>query len=643
MPQVIFNPGGSTVNVPAGSLIQEAARKAGIEIGMPCGGQGRCGRCAVIVESGPVRRRSTIRLSASDVQAGYALSCQTVVDGDVIVTVPPQDKIERRLTSDKSAAKVTLPFAYNSERDQSVRAFYVRVDPPSYADNTDDFGRLARALATQHGIQNVQATLGTLQQLSEALRASDWDVTAILEMDTWLSPSGPPRLITVFPGYTETTWGVAIDIGTTSNVVYLVNLESGEVVDTAADYNGQVTRGEDVISRIIYAGKNGGLQELQTLVVGTLNRLIERMCRRQHIKPTEITKVIVAGNTTMMHLFLALPPEVIRKSPFVPTINHIPPMLAHDMGLAVHPEASLDCLPGVASYVGADITAGVVSSGLDRTGVLTLFIDIGTNGEIVLGDGSWMISCACSAGPAFEGAGVQFGMRATAGAIEEVWIDQRTLEPTIRVIGNEKPRGICGSGLISLLSEMFITGVVDKGGNFNVMSGSERVRPGEHGGEYVVAWGRESADGRDIVITKVDVDNLLRAKAAIYAGFSVLAHSVGLRLEDVQEFIVAGAFGQYLNIEKAIQIGLLPDMPWERFKFLGNTSVLGAYMALLSRRARAEIAEAARKLTYLELSADNSFYDQFTSALFLPHTDIGKFPSVQEALAVKEPAQADPT
>ncbi len=643
MPKVVFNPGGKEVIIPAGSLIQEAARKAGIEIGMPCGGQGRCGRCAVIVESGPVRRRSTIRLSASDVQAGYALSCQTVVDGDVIVTVPPQDKIERRLTSDKSAAQVTLPFAYNYERDQSVRAFYVRVDPPSYADNTDDFGRLARALATQHGIQNVQATLGTLQQLSEALRASDWDVTAILEMDTWLSPSGPPRLITVFPGYTETTWGVAIDIGTTSNVVYLVNLESGEVVDTAADYNSQVTRGEDVISRIIYAGKNGGLQELQTLVVGTLNRLIERMCRRQHIEPTEITKVVVAGNTTMMHLFLALPPEVIRKSPFVPTINHIPPMLAHDVGLTVHPEASLDCLPGVASYVGADITAGVVSSGLDRTGVLTMFIDIGTNGEIVLGDGSWMISCACSAGPAFEGAGVQFGMRATAGAIEEVWIDQRTLEPTIRVIGNEKPRGICGSGLISLLSEMFITGVIDKGGNFHVESGSERVQPGEHGGEYVVAWGRESADGRDIVITKVDVDNLLRAKAAIYAGFSVLAHSVGLRLEDVQEFIVAGAFGQYLNIEKAIQIGLLPDMPWERFKFLGNTSVLGAYMALLSRRARAEIAEAARKLTYLELSADNSFYDQFTSALFLPHTDISKFPSVQEALAVKEPAQADPT
>jgi uncharacterized 2Fe-2S/4Fe-4S cluster protein (DUF4445 family) len=229
-------------------------------------------------------------------------------------------------------------------------------------------------------------------------------------------------------------------------------------------------------------------------------------------------------------------------------------------------------------------------------------------------------------------------MRATAGAIEEIWIDQKTLEPTIRVIGKEKPRGICGSGLIALVSEMFVTGVVDKGGNFNVAAHHPRIRPGDHGGEYVVVWGSETADGRDIVITKVDVDNLLRTKAAIYAGFSVLATSVGLQLSDVQDFIIAGAFGQYINIEKAIQIGLLPDMPWERFKFLGNTSVLGAYMALLSPNARKQIAEAANKLTYLELSADNSFYDQFTSALFLPHTDITKFPSVQEALVVKEPA-----
>jgi len=634
MPRVVFHPGGIAVDVPVGSLIQEAARKVGVEIGMPCGGQGRCGRCAVRVESGAVRRRSTLRLSAADVQAGYALACQTVVDGDAVVHVPPQEKLERRLTSDKSAAQVTLPFAYDYTRDQTVRTFFVRVDPPSYADNTDDYARLCRALAAQHNIRNIRATLGALQHLSEDLRAADWDVTAVLEMSNWLSPNGPPRLIGVFPGYVPAMWGVAIDIGTTSNVVYLVNLETGEVVDTAADYNAQIKRGEDVISRIIYASKDSGLSELQQLVVGTLNRLIERLCRRQQIEPNMICKVVVAGNTTMMHLFLALPPEVIRKSPFVPTVNHIPPLVARNVGLNVHPEAALDCLPGFASYVGADITAGVVASGLDRAGALTMFIDIGTNGEIVLGDGSWLISCACSAGPAFEGAGVQFGMRATAGAIEEVWIDHQTLEPTIRVIGNEKPRGVCGSGLISLLSEMFITGVIDRGGNFNLAAHHPRIREGEHSGEYVVVWGDQTADGRDIVITKVDVDNLVRTKAAIYAGFSVLAQSVGLQLSDVQDFIIAGAFGQYINIEKAIQIGLLPDMPWERFRFLGNTSVLGAYMALLSPQARARIAEAASKLTYLELSADNSFYDQFTSAMFLPHTDITRFPSVQQVLSL---------
>ena len=262
------------------------------------------------------------------------------MDGDVVVTVPPQEKLERRLTSDKSAAKITLPFAYDYALDQTVRTFYVRVDPPSYADNTDDFARLQRALAAQHGIENVRATLGTLQRLSEDLRAADWDVTAVLEMSNWLAPNGPPRLIGVLPGYVEATWGLAIDIGTTSNHVYLVNLETGDVVDTAADYNGQITRGEDVISRIIYAGKDGGLSELQSLVLGTLNRLIERVCRRQHLEPDLITKVVVAGNTTMMHLLLALPPEVIRKSPFVPTINHIPPLVAAGRGAERSPRSA---------------------------------------------------------------------------------------------------------------------------------------------------------------------------------------------------------------------------------------------------------------------------------------------------------------
>jgi uncharacterized 2Fe-2S/4Fe-4S cluster protein (DUF4445 family) len=307
-------------------------------------------------------------------------------------------------------------------------------------------------------------------------------------------------------------------------------------------------------------------------------------------------------------------------------------MEASEIGLHIHPEATVDCLPGVASYVGADITAGVLSSGLDESEDMTLFIDVGTNGEIVMGNRDLQITCACSAGPAFEGAGVVDGMRATNGAIEEVWIDGGTYEPTYRVIGNTKPKGICGSGLISLLSEAFLTGILDKAGNVNLTLPTSRVREGAHGAEYVVAWGPETESGNDIVLSRVDIDNLLRAKAAIYAGFTVLADQVGIPLETVAKVQVGGSFGKYINVEKAVQIGLLPDVQWDQFEFLGNTSIKGAYMALLDWRKRQQIADIANRMTYIELSADNTFYEAFTSALFLPHTDASKFPSVQAAL-----------
>lgn len=631
-----FNTGnGETVEtlVPFGTTLSDAALKAGIELNVPCGGQGRCGRCAVLVEEGAVRARSTLRLSAADVEAGYVLACQTVVEGDARVTVPPQEKIERLLETDKTAAKIAVSFAYDPALHQSMRRVCLLIDPPSLADNTDDLSRLRRALNQQFGITDVRARLSVLRRLATALRADHWNVTAVIETDTWDMPQGPPRLVDVLPGdRCYENWGLAIDIGTTSNVVYLVNLLNGDVVQQAADYNGQIRRGEDVISRIIYAGKNGGLEELQGLVVGTLNKLIQRVCRRQGIEPDKVHKAVVAGNSTMIHLFLALPPQSIRLEPYVTTVNQVPAVRAAEVGLGINPEATVDCLPGVAGYVGADITAGVVSSGMVNVGDITLFIDVGTNGEMVLGDGSWLITCACSAGPAFEGAGVVDGMRATRGSIEEVWINSATAEPTYRVIGGGKPKGICGSGLISLLAEMFITGVIDKSGNINRHLDTTRIRVGEHGDEYVVAWADETEHGRDIVITPPDIDNLLRAKAAIFAGFASLAQSVGVDLADVGQLFIGGAFGQYLNIEKSIQIGLLPDLPWEKFRFLGNTSIKGAYMALLSRDKRAEIQAGARKMTYLELSADNTFYDHFTSAMFLPHTDIERFPSVAAVL-----------
>jgi uncharacterized 2Fe-2S/4Fe-4S cluster protein (DUF4445 family) len=632
-----------TVTVPTNTLLADAAHIAGIDIGQPCGGQGRCGRCAIQVMSGTVRRRSTVRLSPVDLEQGYALACQTVVEGDVSIYVPPQEKIERRLTTDRVVAEVTVPSDYEYPFAQTVRRVHLTLNPPSMDDQTDDWSRLQTAFRLQHQIGHLDCSVSLLRKLGNVLRIGDWNVTAVIET------SGQPeqktaRLIDLHPGHEDEyapLWGCAIDIGTTTVSLWLVDLVTGQVRAQVAEYNGQIARGEDVISRIMFTSKNGGSDELRQRVLETINSLIELACKRVKLPQGKVTleqvvKATIAGNSTMIHLLLGIPASSIRLSPFITTVNHLPLMTAGEVGLNTNPEAVVDCLPGVASYVGADITAGVLSSGLDNADNVTLFLDVGTNGETVLGDRDWLVTCACSAGPAFEGAGVVNGMRATTGAIEEVWVNTETLEPTYRVIGRGKPKGICGSGLISLLSEAFITGVIDKGGYVNLAARSSRVREGAHGGEYVVAWGSETESGEDIVITRVDIDNLLRAKAAIYAGFTVLAENVGIPLETTDKVLIGGSFGKYINVEKAVQIGLLPDMDWSRFEFLGNTSVKGAYFALLDWRKRERITEIAKRMTYIELSADNSFYEAFTSALFLPHTDLSKFPSVVEALESKQ-------
>jgi uncharacterized 2Fe-2S/4Fe-4S cluster protein (DUF4445 family) len=646
--------------VSTGTLLSEAAALAGFELNLPCGGQGRCGRCAVIVDSpmardpggqaSSIRQRSTLRLSEEDLAEGYALSCQTVVEGECWVQVPPQQAIERRLVTQKAAVRIEVPFAYDYRIHQSVRRYFLHLDPPDLSDQTDDWSRVRRALVVE-GVRHLRADLSLIQTLGQVLRQSDWEVTAVVALDSWDAPNGAPCLLAILPGdQSDRNYGAAIDIGTTTVSVWLVDLLSGEIVGQAADYNAQIARGEDVISRIIYASKGQNLAEMQRLVTGTINRLLQSACQQANTSPDQVHKLTIAGNTTMIHLLLAVPPETIRLTPYVPAVNQVPTLRAGQLGLAAHSEAVVDCLPGVASYVGADISAGVLSTHMDETDELTLFIDIGTNGEMVLGNSDWMITCACSAGPAFEGAGSECGMRATTGAIDDVWINSATFEPVYHVIGpaGQKPLGICGSGLLSLVSEMFVTGVIDKRGNVNpelpIQDGRRsRVRDGDHGVEYVVAFAEQSQSGRDLTISKVDIDNLLRAKAAIYAGFTVLAQSVGVDLADVGQVLIGGSFGQYINVEKAVQIGLLPDLPappnrastWDRFRFLGNTSIRGAYMALLRRDARSQLVEIAGKMTYLELSADNSFYDAFTSALFLPHTDSSLFPSVETTLAVR--------
>lgn len=647
----------TAVTLPTGSLLTEAARLAGVALNQPCGGQGRCGRCAVQVTDGDVRRRSALRLSAEDVAQGFALACQTVIEGDVSIHVPPQEQLERRLTTDRTAAEVAVPAGYDPQTAQTIRRLHLTLAPPNMDDQTDDWSRLQRALRQQASIENAQISLPLLRKLGQTLRQGNWQITIIFSAEggaqsaesahsslvTRQSPlvnRHSSILIDLLPGHDDAPLlGLAIDIGTTTVTVWLVDLLTGQVIAQAAEYNRQIQRGEDVISRIIYASKNNGRQEMQTLVLDSINTLIDRVCQKSSIVnpstgsgQSSIVKATITGNSTMLHLLLGIPAESIRLSPFVTAVNAPPLLTAAELGLNIHPAALVDCIPGVASYVGADISAGVLSSGMDDSDAVSLFLDVGTNGETALGSHEWLVTCACSAGPAFEGAGVLHGMRATRGAIEEAWINGETYEPTYRVIGESKPRGLCGSGLISLLAEMFLTGVVDKAGNINLLRPTPRVRRGEHGPEYVIAWANETQTGEDIVITHVDIDNLLRAKAAIYAGFSVMAQGIGYPLETVDRVLIGGSFGKYINVEKAVQIGLLPDLPWEQFQFLGNTSVMGAYLALIDHQARARIADIAGRMTYIELSADNSFYEAFTSALFLPHTDLHRFPSVAAAL-----------
>ncbi len=634
MYQIRFEPGGEGVQVPPGTLLSDAIAQAGVHLNLPCGGQGRCGRCRVIIRQGTVRRRPEAQLTPEEIAEGYALACQAFVESDLVVAIPPQEVVAHAVAGEKAAAGSTMPEEVSDWRtDPWIDILPVNVQPPSLEDNTNDLDRLQRDLNLAHGIEHLDVGLPVLQSLGQAMRAAAWEVDALLERGPSISENAAPRLLDVVRQGSARLFGAAVDIGTTSNVVYLIDMQSGQIVDSASTFNGQIGCGEDVISRIIYARRNDGLAQLQKLAIDTINGLLDEVTARNGVNPRQVVRLCVAGNPTMIHLFLGIDPQHIRLEPYIPTANHVPPVRARELGLGVNPEAQVDCLPGVGAYVGADITAGVLSSGMYRSQKLTLFIDVGTNGEMVLGNADWLISCACSAGPAFEGAGVRSGMRAVPGAIDEVWIHPQTGEPTWRTVGNRPAKGICGSGMISLLAEMLVTGIIDKSGRLNRSLGTPRLRSGPHGPEYLIAPA-DPADGvpEDVVITEVDVANLIRAKAAIYAGFTVLAGSVGIDMADVEEVLIGGSFGKYINVEKAIVIGLLPDMPWDRIRYLGNTSARGAYQALLSRTLRGEAAEIARRMTYLELSADNSFMEAFTSALFLPHTNEAAFPSVARLL-----------
>jgi uncharacterized 2Fe-2S/4Fe-4S cluster protein (DUF4445 family) len=631
--KITFIPDNVTIEMEHNGNLFKASKAAGVYVLSSCGGKGNCGKCKVVVKRGTVEPgKSRSYLSTEEAERGYVLACHSHVLSDLTVEVPPESRMQAKhkiATGANTEALFKLLREAGGCLDSRIIRIYMQLTPPTLDDNIADVERIRRALDERgFDAKHLHLNFMVLRKLSAILREADWKVTVSI-----FSVGTVAEVLDIFPGnVTKSRFGAAVDIGTTTLVVYLVNMTTGQIVDAASLYNPQVKCGDDVITRIVYATEKNGLQELQELAVGSISTMLTELAHKHGIDPGMIDYLVVAGNTTMNHLFYGINPQYIREEPYIPTATFFPLIRGKSVGLAIDPQAVVYALPNVASYVGGDITAGVLVSQMHKQDTLSLFIDVGTNGEIVLGNREWLVTAACSAGPAFEGSGIRFGMRAMEGAIEEVEIEPRTYEVNYQVIGDTKPIGICGSGMIDALAEMYLTGVIDQKGKIREEIKSKRIRRGENGLEYVLAWRVESAINKEIVLTEVDLDNLIRAKAAIYAGFGTLLKHMEMTFADVDKIFIAGGFGRYIDVERAITIGLLPDLPVDKFHFLGNTSIMGAYYALLCDRLRHEAEDIARRMTYVELSVSRSFMDEYMSALFLPHTNLDAFPTVKHQM-----------
>jgi uncharacterized 2Fe-2S/4Fe-4S cluster protein (DUF4445 family) len=605
--------------------VLESLKKAGIYLTSSCGGKGTCGKCKIILKSGQVVSRSKIKLSQDEINKGYALACKTFPSEDVLIDIPKQSMlvVEGKVVTGKSRDLQDLLHSTGAGINPIAERTVINLPPPTLDDNISDLERLKRELFS-HGMACLRVPFRFMPKLAGTVRKKNWEITL-----STIHTEECEEIIRIVSGDKKTPqYGVAVDIGTTTIVVFLIDLTNGNLVDVASTYNSQIRFGDDVITRIVHATEHNKLKELNDAVITDINILLSIIRKTHRINIDSIDCFVVAGNTTMTHLFLALDPSAIREEPYIPTANNFPLAFAGELGVKVNPDIPIYAFPCVASYVGGDIVSGVLATQLHKKQELSMFIDIGTNGEIVLGNSDLLVAAACSAGPCFEGSGIKHGMRATDGAIEGVKINRETLEVELKIIGeNIKPTGICGSGMIDAIAEMFFAGIIDRKGKLQ-KDVSGRVREGEDGLEFVVY----SGEGRDIVLAESDIENIIRAKAAIYAGFSTLLKEVGYTFDDIQKVYIAGGFGKFLDIEKAIIIGMLPELPQERFQYMGNTSVTGAYLCILSRKLRAEAEELAKKMTYIELSVSHSFMSEYISGLFIPHTDIDAFPNVKKMM-----------
>jgi len=622
---ILFEPENRQVSVPPGTTLLEAASKADVYINASCNGKGSCGKCRLIVKSGKTDFTDSPLLSEKEKSKGYVLACQTRVIEDIVVKIP-DETIEKKLKAAGMGNEATKKLVgLVKQIDPIVEKISLQLDPPTLEDSVSDLDRLKRTLKKLgYDTSKMSTNIRVMRQLAESLRDENFNVVASL---LWKKCSS--EIVDVSPAHTlKKSLGLAIDLGTTSIVVYVVDMENGNVLAAASGHNSQAACGDDVINRIVCSERDG-VKKLKKMAVSTINNLTKRALVSIDADYRQIENVVISGNTTMTHLVLGIEAKYIRREPYIPSVSEFPIMKAGNLGIKAAHYAGVFVMPGPASYVGGDIVAGVLYAGFNKHENITLFIDIGTNGEIVVGNNEFLMTAACSAGPAFEGGGIRWGMRAEDGAIEKIKLDPLTLAPEYSTVAGKPARGICGSGMIDLLSEMLKKSVIGQDGRFLIDTDHPRLTRFNEEPAFILESAENSDTEEDIIFTQSDIKSLILSKAAVYAGFSILLDQVGLDFSSIDKMIITGGFGQFLDIEKAVTIGLLPDIEREKFKYMGNSSIAGAYMALLSNTHRQEAIAISNAMTYLDFSSNPGFMEEFTRAQFLPHTDMSLFPSVK--------------
>ena len=646
--KVKFLPHNREITVNKGETLIRAAMSASVHINASCGGEGICGKCRVLIEEGEVSGGITEKLSREDIDRGYRLACLSKIKGDLLVRIPVESAIDTSVLNQMATPRKTARIKERNLEDLKEKGLfvppvvkkYLELPLPTIENNMADVTRIVNALRNEHGEHRLEFDMPVIRKIPDVLRSADFKVTVTIARA--VRAEGKNRIINIEAGdTTDRNFAIAVDIGTTTVYGQMIDLKTGEVLAQHGEFNAQISYGEDVITRIVFSEKEGGLKILNAKVVETINQVIEKITRESKVRPEEISTITLAGNTTMTQLFLNITPRYIRRAPYVPAATFYPPEQASALGLNLPGHVTALVYPQVASYVGGDIVAGVMGSGMGFDDRLTLYMDIGTNAEIVIGNKGWLVCAACSAGPAFEGGGIKMGMRAAKGAIEDFSIDPLTLEPMNITIGNVRPKGICGSGLITMVATMFEMGIISSNGKLNRDLNTHRIREVDGVYEYVVAWKDVSGIDRDIVLTEIDIENLIRAKGAIYSGCMTLLKEVGLNIQALDRIILAGGFGSFVDLEKCMVIGLLPEIDPGKVTFIGNGSMLGARMSSLTNRIRSDVGATLSRMTNFELSETGSFMDNYIASLFLPHTDLNLFPRLKSRMEARRTLKSE--